>query len=113
MKASIGFIGGGRITKIFLHGFKNAGLEFVSVKVFEPNSETLANLERTFPEIEKVETAESAAVQKVVFVAVHPPVVMETLQKIKDTVTESTIVVSLAPENYARKNGIGYTNKKN
>jgi len=98
MKTSIGFIGGGRITKIFLQGFKNAGLEFESVKVFEPNSETLANLEKSFPEIEKAETAEAAAVQKVVFVAVHPPVVMETLQKIKNSVTESTIVISLAPK---------------
>jgi pyrroline-5-carboxylate reductase len=95
---SIGFIGGGRITKIFLQGFKNAGSEFESVKVFDPNSETLANLEKTFPEIEKAETAEAAATQQLVFISVHPPVVIETLQKIKDTVTESTIVISLAPK---------------
>jgi pyrroline-5-carboxylate reductase len=98
MKTSIGFIGGGRITKIFLQGFKNAGLEFESVKVFEPNSETLANLETIFPEIKKADSAEAAAGQKIVFIAVHPPVVMETLQKIKETVTESTIVISLAPK---------------
>lgn len=98
MKTSIGFIGGGRITKIFLQGFKKAGLEFESVKVFEPNNETLSNLQKSFPEIEKAESAEAAATQKVVFVAVHPPVVMETLQKIKDTVTESTVVISLAPK---------------
>ena len=98
MKTTVGFIGGGRITKIFLQGFKNAGLEFESVKVFEPNSETLANLETTFSEIEKAETAEAAATQKIVFIAAHPPVIMETLQKIKDSVTESTIVISLAPK---------------
>ena len=98
MKTTIGFIGGGRITKIFLQGFQNANKKFESVKVFEPNSETLANLEKSFPEIEKAETAEATAVQKIVFVAVHPPMVMETLQKIKDSVTESTIVVSLAPK---------------
>lgn len=98
MKTSIGFIGGGRITKIFLQGFKNADIRFESVKVFDPNGETLANLEKSFPEIEKAETAETVAMQKIVFVAVHPPVVMETLQKIKDTVTESTIVISLAPK---------------
>ena len=98
MKTTLGFIGGGRITRILLQGFKNAGLEFESVKVFELNSESLANLEKSFPEIEKAETAEAAATQKIVFVAVHPPVVMETLHKIKDTVTESTIVISLAPK---------------
>ena len=98
MKTTFGFIGGGRITKIFLKGFKNAGLEFESVKVFEPNSETMATLQNTFPEIEKAESAEAAAAQKIVFVAVHPPVVMETLQKVKDTFAESTIVISLAPK---------------
>ncbi len=98
MKTTIGFIGGGRITKIFLQGFKNAGLGFESVKVFDPNAETLANLEKLFPEIEKAETAEAAATQKIVFLAVHPPVMMETLQAIKETVTESTTVISLAPK---------------
>ena len=62
MKTSIGFIGGGRITKIFLQGFKNAELEFESVKVFEPNSETLANLEKTYPEIETADTAEEITI---------------------------------------------------
>jgi pyrroline-5-carboxylate reductase len=112
MKTTIGFIGGGRITKIFLQGFKNAGLEFESVKVFEPNNETQENLEKIFPEIEKAETAESAALQKIVFVAVHPPVVMETLQKIKDSVTDSTIVISLAPKITLEKMASDLSTKK-
>ena len=98
MKTSIGFIGGGRITKIFIQGFQNAGLEFESIKVFEPNAETLEKLTAVFPQIEKSETAVSAASQQIVFLAVHPPMMMETLQNIKDAVSESTIVVSLAPK---------------
>jgi len=98
MKTSIGFIGGGRITKIFLQGFKNADLEPESVQVFEPNAETFEKLASIFPAVEKAETAEAAASQAIVFVAVHPPLMMETLQNIKDAVTESTIVVSLAPK---------------
>ncbi len=98
MKTSIGFIGGGRITKIFLEGFKNKNIEFKSVKVYEPNSETLDKLKRTYPEIEKSETPEAAAQAKVIVIAVHPPVVMETLDKIAGEVNEDTLLVSLAPK---------------
>ena len=98
MKTTIGFIGGGRITKIFLQGFSNAGLKFESVKVFDPNADTLENLSTVFPQIEKSETAAVAAGQQIVFLAVHPPVMMETLQNIKVAVSESTTVISLAPK---------------
>lgn len=98
MKTTIGFIGGGRITKIFLQAFRNANFELESVKVYEPNAETLEKLTTVFPQIEKAETAAAAASQAIVFIAVHPPVVMETLQNIKIAVTESTTLVSLAPK---------------
>ncbi len=98
MKTTIGFIGGGRITKIFLQGFLNAGLKFESVKVFDPNTDTLEKLTTVFPQIEMSETAAVAASQQIVFLAVHPPVMMETLQTIKDAVNETSIVVSLAPK---------------
>lgn len=98
MKTSIGFIGGGRITKIFLQAFKNADFEFESVKVYEPNAETLEKLSTVFPQIEKSETAAATASQQIVFLAVHPPVMMETLQNIKEAVGKETIVISLAPK---------------
>ena len=98
MKTTIGFIGGGRITKIFLEGFKNKNVDFESVKVFEPNSETLDALAGDYPAVEKAETPEEAAKAKVVVIAVHPPLVMETLDKIAGVVDENTFVVSLAPK---------------
>ena len=98
MKTTIGFIGGGRITKIFLQGFKNAGLSFESVKIYEPNAEILKKLTAVFSGIEKVETATAAASQQIVFLAVHPPVMMETLQNISAVITENSTVVSLAPK---------------
>jgi pyrroline-5-carboxylate reductase len=98
MKTTIGFIGGGRITKIFLQGFQNAGMSFESVKVYEPNAETLEKLATVFPKIEKAETAAAAASQQIVFLAVHPPMMMETLQNLKDAVDKETVVVSLAPK---------------
>ena len=98
MKTTIGFIGGGRITKIFLQGFNNAELKFESVKVFDPNAETLEKLTAFFHQINKSETATAAAGQQIVFLAVHPPMMMETLQNIKDSVDKNSVVVSLAPK---------------
>ncbi|MDD4108870.1 MAG: NAD(P)-binding domain-containing protein [Prolixibacteraceae bacterium] len=99
MKAkSTGFIGGGRITKIFLQGFKNRSVKFDPVKVYEPDTETLTRLKNNYPEIEIAATPEEAAKSKVVFIAVHPPQVMETLEKIGGAVNEESIVVSLAPK---------------
>ncbi|HSH20370.1 MAG TPA: NAD(P)-binding domain-containing protein [Draconibacterium sp.] len=95
---SIGFIGGGRITKIFLQGFKNKWVSFESVKVYEPNHETIDSLEMAFPEIEKAANIGEVANQKLIIIAVHPPIVMEVLKQVKQIVTEKTIVVSLAPK---------------
>lgn len=98
MKTSIGFIGGGRITKIFLEGFKNKSVKFDSIKVYEPNSETLDQLTSVYPGIIKAETPEDAAHAKMVIIAVHPPVVSDILEKIAGTIGENTLVVSLAPK---------------
>jgi pyrroline-5-carboxylate reductase len=96
---SLGFIGGGRITRIFLQGFENKSVKFESVKVFDPNLETQNELQNSFPQIEKAENAQAAANgQQIIFIAVHPPMVMETLQKIKDIILEDTIIISLAPK---------------
>ncbi len=95
---SIGFIGGGRITRIFLQGLSNNNALPETVHVFEPNGETLEVLQADFPSATATDTAAEAAAQKIVFIAVHPPVVMETLQTIKDAITEDTVVISLAPK---------------
>ena len=91
---SIAFIGGGRITRIFLQGLSNKKALPPQVSVFEPNPETLKALQTEFEEV----VAASSVEEDIVFIAVHPPVVMETLQTIKETVTENTTVVSLAPK---------------
>ncbi|WP_303917462.1 pyrroline-5-carboxylate reductase [Draconibacterium sediminis] len=95
---TIGFIGGGRITKIFLQAFKNKKVVFENVKVFDPNSETLSALQNLFPDIEVADSAQAAAKQQLVVLAVHPPVMAETLTAIKDVVTEDTQVLSLVPK---------------
>ena len=95
---SLGFIGGGRITGIFLQGFANKNVEFQSVVVYDTNSETVGNLKLLFPQIMVAENLEQVASQSVVFIALHPPVIMETLGKMAELVTKDTIFISLAPK---------------
>lgn len=95
---SIGFIGGGRITRVFLHGLSNKKAIPKDVKVFEPDIETLNALRTDFPGVVFADSVSEVAEQNIVFIAVHPPVVMETLMAIKDSLIESTIVISLAPK---------------
>ena len=97
MKQSIGFIGGGRVTKILLQGFKNKNVQFGKVVVADTNPEVLANLKKHFPEIETSD-AQEAARQDIVFIALHPPVLMDTLEMIKGSVKADATVISLAPK---------------
>ena len=95
---SLGFIGGGRITKIFLQAFANKNVEFQSVVVFDTNAEVLNKLKQQFPKIVIAENLQQAASQPLVFIALHPPMIMETLAKIADSVTNKAIIISLAPK---------------
>ncbi len=97
MKKSIGFIGGGRVTKILLQGFNNKNVKFGKIVVTDTNPEVLTNLKKLFPEVE-FSDAKIAASQDVVFIALHPPVVMDTLELIKNEVKADAIVISLAPK---------------
>jgi len=97
MKHSVGFIGGGRVTKILLQAFSNKDVKFNSVVVADSNSEVSDKLKSTFPFI-KVENALLAAAQDIVFIALHPPVIMDTLDLVKNYVRSDATVVSLAPK---------------
>jgi len=93
---SLGFIGGGRITKIFLQAFANKNVEFQSIVVFDTNADVINDLKQQFPQIEIAQTVELAANQPIVFIALHPPMIMETLGKVAAVVTKDTVVISLA-----------------
>ncbi|HBH83974.1 MAG: hypothetical protein A2X05_17525 [Bacteroidetes bacterium GWE2_41_25] len=96
MKHSIGFIGGGRITKILLQAFSNKNVKFNSV-VTDTNSEVTSRLKSIYPFI-SVESASVAAAQDIVFISLHPPVIMDTLEQLKNNFKSSATVISLAPK---------------
>jgi pyrroline-5-carboxylate reductase len=96
---SLGFIGGGRITRILLNGFKNAEVSFDKINVYEPNVTVLNTLKADYPQIEPSNKDFSvAASSDWVFIALHPPVFMETLNIIKDSIKSDSMVISLAPK---------------
>jgi pyrroline-5-carboxylate reductase len=97
MEKSIGFIGGGRVTRILLQGFKNENVSFGKVVVTDTNPDAVAKLKQQFPNVESGD-AKTAAGQDLVFISLHPPVIMDTLELIKGDVKTSATVISLAPK---------------
>jgi len=93
-----GFIGGGRVTRIFLKAWQNRQIMPKKVVVYDINTEVLAKLKNDFPSIETATEIKEAAKQNVVFIALHPPVIMETLDQISEVITNESIVISLAPK---------------
>jgi pyrroline-5-carboxylate reductase len=94
---SLGFIGGGRITKIFLQALKNKGAGYKNIVVFDTNPEISGKLKQLYPQIE-ISGIEQCAAQDIVFLALHPQVIMETFEKAAPYVSDKSIVISLAPK---------------
>jgi pyrroline-5-carboxylate reductase len=96
---TIGFVGGGRITHIFLEGWKRQQSLPKSITVSDCNAETLNKRKVQFPGIVTAPgNSMAAAACDIVFLAVHPPVMTEVVASIKDAIQPAAIVVSLAPK---------------
>ncbi len=95
---TIGFIGGGRITRIFLDGWARAQRTLSNIIVSDPNAELLASLNSRFPGIQTTSDNAFAASQDLVFLAVHPPIIAEVVTAIRDHLKPDAVVVSLAPK---------------
>jgi len=96
---SIGFIGGGRITRIILEGWEKKGFVPAQVVVSDANQQALDALKVKFPQITCVQgdNAKPAA-SDIVFLALHPPVIKDSLQAIATALKPTAVFVSLAPK---------------
>lgn len=83
---SIGFIGGGRVTRIILEGWQRAQKLPATVVVSDCQAEALARIMARFPGVETAGCSADATGQDVVFLAVHPPV--KPLAEMETQVTE-------------------------
>jgi len=96
---TVGFIGGGRVTRIILEGLNREQKLPAHIVVSDPNAATLAKLKERFPQITTAPGDNpKAAGQEIVFLAVHPPAMGEAAGQIKGSLRPDAIVVSLAPK---------------
>ncbi len=96
---SISFIGGGRITAIFLTAFERSEITFKEVSVMDINGEVLMDLDARFPFIKVYSDINPDLLNAdYIFIAVHPPVIAETLEKIRAGICKESIIISLAPK---------------
>jgi pyrroline-5-carboxylate reductase len=96
---SIGFVGGGRVARIFLEGWKGRNVLPGKIVVSDCNQESLAKLKASFPALETVPGNNgTAAAQDIVFLAVHPPVIAQVAEGLKARLRPGAMVVSLAPK---------------
>jgi pyrroline-5-carboxylate reductase len=96
---SVGFIGGGRITKIILGGFKKKGKGFKEVVVSDASEDVLQKLKAKFPDVKIHHNGNAnAASRDIVFLALHPPAIGGTLGELKPHLRANATLVSLAPK---------------
>ena len=95
---TIEFIGGGRITKIILRAFENVGIAFEKLSVFDVNADTLQAINVKYPYVNVSDNMEESGKSDLVILAVHPPIVMEVLDKIKANLQANAVIMSFSPK---------------
>ena len=94
---TIGFVGGGRVTRFLLTGWEKAGQLPDKVMVSDPAEEVIGKLTSDFPTLTRTDH-QGAAGCALVVLAVHPPVLAAVLEEIEDVVTADAVVLSLVPK---------------
>lgn len=95
---SIGFIGGGRITQIFLAALKRKNVMPASIVVNEIDDLVINQLKEKFPETEIEKEICNVVKQEYIFISLHPPAFGEVLKKIQGRLNNKSILISLAPK---------------
>ncbi|MGI6417683.1 MAG: pyrroline-5-carboxylate reductase family protein [Thermoguttaceae bacterium] len=96
---TVGFIGGGRIVRVFLGGWRKAGKLPGTVVVSDTDSHVIETIKREFSTVDTLCDGNLTAMeQDIVFLAVHPPVIADVLAKLKNVPKSTTILISLAPK---------------
>ncbi len=96
---TVGFIGGGRVARIILGGWKKAGKIPGKVVVSDASLDVLNRLQTTFPGICIAHNDnKQPASEELVFLGLHPPAIVPCLGEIKDCLRTGSILLSLAPK---------------
>jgi pyrroline-5-carboxylate reductase len=95
---TVGFIGGGRVTRFLLEALQKNDAFPGKILVSDPNPEVLKTVAAVAPD--KITTTvdnSMPAAANVVFLSVHPPAMPQVLSEIKEAVRKEAVVISLAP----------------
>ncbi len=95
---TISFIGGGRITRILLQAFKNADKHFEKITVMDVNENLLKSLQQKFPDTTTTGSLEQTVDADLIILAIHPPITVETLEKLKGKLRKESVLLSLVPK---------------
>jgi len=93
----VGFIGGGRVARVLVGGWRHAEALSFQVLVNELDDAAFARLAELCPEVRRSSLEEVAAAD-VVFLALHPPVLASVVPALRPCLNARAIVVSLAPK---------------
>jgi pyrroline-5-carboxylate reductase len=96
--SGIGFVGGGRIVRIMLTGWRRAGCAPPDVVVSDTDAEVRKRLQGEFPWISVTGDNGAAARQHLVFFALHPPAFPAGLAGIRESPGAGGGLGSLAPK---------------
>lgn len=98
-RRSVGFVGGGRITRILLTGFNRVALTPERIIVADRDESAVGRLRSRIDRLEVMPGRNNeAAAQDIIFLAIHPPTFGPVLSEISTALKPSAIVVSLAPK---------------
>ena len=99
MGPSVGFVGGGRIVRIMLEGWKRSGHWPGQVVVSDPDAKAISALRSVGGDLVVVQGENRlAASQEIVFLAVHPPALRAVCAELSGGIPTASLVVSLAPK---------------
>ena len=94
---TVGFVGGGRITAIFLEALGGTGLDLDRVTVSDTSPAVLAKRKERFAAITTTSDNDAAASCERVFLALHPPALKAALPELAGALRPDAVFVSLAP----------------
>lgn len=95
---TVGFVGGGRVARIILGGFKKAGPMPKNIIASDVNQDVMNRLQSDYPGIRISPDNSEASGQDLVFLGLHPPVLADALAGIKESLKPEAILISLAPK---------------
>ena len=94
----VGFIGGGRITRIVLDAWEKEDKLPENILVSDASPDVLKALQGSYPGINVSAENSKAAECDIVFLALHPPAIGGILEGVKSVLKSEAILISLAPK---------------